>query len=124
MRECEFVFHVSQPLSFEACANVISAVAGVPATLDIGEAAGNPYDTYWRIVELRATRANDDFLSLGFIQNLSSPSEDPRTVTESFTVRWYLAEEPFATKRQIWHMLRDAFAALGCTSEEPRWLGQ
>jgi hypothetical protein len=120
----EFVFHVSQPLTFEACANVMSAVAGVPANLDIGETDGNPYDTYWRTVEIRATRANGDFLSLGFSQNVSSSSEDPRTITESFNVRWYVAKEPFAAKRRIWHALRDAFAALGCTSEEEKWLGQ
>jgi hypothetical protein len=121
--ESEFVFHVSQPLTFEACANVMSAVAGVPATLHIGETDGNPYDTYWRTVEIRATHANGDFLSLGFNQNLSSSSEDPRTVTGSFNVRWYLANEPSSTKRRIWHALRDGFAALGCTTEAPKWLG-
>src|SRR5262245_9655154 len=102
----------------------MSAAAGVPATLEIGQLAGNPYDNYWRTVEIRATRANGDFLSLGFTQNMYSSIDDPRTVAESFHVRWYLAKEPVATKRQILLALRDAFAALGCTSEQPTWLGE
>jgi len=53
-----------------------------------------------------------------------SDQNDPRTVTGSFNVRWYLPKEPAATKRRIWQALRDGFAALGCTSEEPKWLGR
>jgi hypothetical protein len=124
VREWEFGFQVSQPLTFEACANAISGIVGVPATLDVGEAEGNPYDTYWRTVEIRATRANGDFVSLGAAQNLSSSSEAPRTIGQSFTVRWYLASEPVETRRQIGQALRATFAALGCTSDEPKWLGE
>jgi hypothetical protein len=122
MREWEFEFRVSQPITFDTCERVISEVAGVPAKLDIGEADGNPYDTYWRVVEIRATRANGDFVSLGFTQNFSNSWDDPRTVTQPFTVRWYLVDEPLEAKRALWHALRDRFAALGATSDEPKWL--
>jgi hypothetical protein len=115
MADWNLAFHESRPITVESCAHALSAVVGGPVTTDVGPIGGNPRDFYYRSVTVTAQRPGSDMrVEMRLGQSLRSP-DDPEPLVSFGGVTLQAPAEPFAARLALWHALRDALAAIGCT---------
>jgi hypothetical protein len=97
-------------------ARVLSEVAGAPATVEYGEADGNPRDGYFRGAYLRIRRG-DVNVFFNVTQHMSTSYDDANAYNRIDEVR--LEGDSFDDMLATWHALRDGLAPLGCIDHTP-----